>query len=402
MAKYDGKNKTNSSLKTAIDRAQFRSDRMQEEEKVMKDFTLFENHHYGRIDNKMNVIYVRQEKLKSLPSSANSAPLYAADFVVDAFEKVRSRFLASSALGKIPRDLRFLSEIKPVTAYQDPVELYSRHIGALLEVFNNSFLKDRVVLDFDQYYSFFLQYVDTMKTEFPMTFTCFQRSKYSNIFTTGLAISIADLPIDEDQNKEDHFINTSCYNFYKNVCLNNGFYISKNSPWVLVANILSPSLLLYTKKYNLSTKKQIFFSHYNDCINIDINILLNNLLVYYNIFYNNKRYYKSLSICGSKTVSKITNIKPLDVNYVNNRYTEYYMLNLYIKIRNIEEYSPFNPSQLREIIKKSKTYYKLLDKSKGIDYIVSTFRKTYKNRPGGLNDFIKGLNRRTNDIPDTR
>ena len=183
--------------------------------------------------------------------------------------------------------------------------------------------------------------------------------------------------------------------------VNNGFYISKNSPWVLVANVLSPSLSVYTKKYNLSTKKQIFLSYYNNCINIDMDILLNNLLIYYNIFYNNKRYYKDLSICGKKTVSKIINIDPLNVNYVRGKYTELYMLDLYIKIRNIEEYSPFNPSQLRDIIKKSKTFYKLLDKSKAIDYINNTFRKTYKNRPGGLNDFIRGLNRRENDIPDT-
>ena len=400
MAKYNGKNKINSSIELAFERSKFRSEKMAEEEKVMKDFTIFENHHYGRIDPQMNVVYLNEVNLKNFNPQSNSS-ISAVNFVVDAFKKVQSRFKMAAAVGHIPRDLPFLSEPKPHTGYKDPKELYNSYVKTYFELFNNEFLKGQKILTFDEYYNKFYEYVSTMGIEYPLTFTAFQRSKYSNIFTTGLAVSIADLSIDEDQLKEDFFMNTSCFEFYKKICLNNGFYISKNSPWVLVANVLSPSLSLYTKKYRLSTKKQIFFENYINTINLDINLLINNLLIYYNIYYNTKSYYKELDICNNKLKSIIINKQSIDISYIDNKYTEQYMYDLYLSIRNIEEYSPFTNLQLKEITKRTKNFHKIFDKPRAISYINNVFRKTYKNRPGGLNDIIRKIDRRGNDISDT-
>lgn len=401
MAEYNGKNKTKSSIELAFDRAKFRSERMLEEEKVMKDFTAYENHHYGRIDDNMNIIYSNELYIKDFVSQRGNIAVSALNFVVDAFEKVRSRFKMAQAVGHIPSDLPYLSSPTPYRGYESPLELYRNYIKVYFENFNNIFLKNEKITTFDEYYQMFYKYLQTMGIEYPLTFSAFQRSKYSNIFTTGLAVSIADLSIDEDQLKEDFFMNTSCFEFYKKVCLNNGFYISKNSPWILVANLLSPPLSLYTKKYKLSTKKQIFFSNYNSCLDIDLELLINNLLIYYNIYYNNKTYYKDIDICNSKTKSIIVKKQPINLEYINRKYTDDYMYDLYITARNIEEYSPFNQSQLRDIIKKAKNFHKILDKSQAISYINNTFRKTYKNRPGGLNDIIRKIDRRANDISNT-
>ena len=77
------------------------------------------------------------------------------------------------------------------------------------------------------------------------------------------------------------------------------------------------------------------------------------------------------------------------------------MYDLYLSIRNIEEYSPFTNLQLKDIIKRSKNFHKIFDKPRAISYINNVFRKTYKNRPGGLNDIIRKIDRRDNDISDT-
>jgi len=401
VAEYKGKNKTKSSIQISVDRAKFRSERMNGEEKVMKDFTAYENHHYGRIDESMNVVYLNELNIKDFTSQRDIGGVSALNFVVDAFQKVKTRFLMAQAVGHIPSDMPYLSNPTPYRGYEDPKELYRNYIQTYFLNFNNVFLKNQRVTTFDEYYQMFYKYLQTMGIEYPLTFSGFQRSKYSNIFTTGLAISIADLSIDEDQLKEDFFMNTSCFEFYKNICLNNGFYISKNSPWILVANILSPSLSLYTKKYNLSTKKQIFFTNYTNCIELDIELLINNLLIYYNIYYNNKTYYKDIDICNNRTKSIIINKQPININYIDKKYTDYYLYDLYITARNIEEYSPLNPSQLRDTIKKAKNFHKLLDKDQAIGYINNTFRKTFKNRPGGLNDIIRKIDRRADDISNT-
>jgi len=401
MAEYNGKNTTKSSIELAFDRSKFRSERMVGDEKVMKDFTIFENHHYGRIDPLMNVVYLSENNLKNFNSQRGNSSISALNFVVDAFQKVQSRFKMAVTVGNIPSNLEYLSSPTPYVGYQDPKELYRNYVKVYFETFNNEFLKGQKITTFDEYYNKFYEYVKTMGIEYPMTFTAFQRSKYSNIFTTGLAVSIADLSIDEDQLKEDFFMNTSCFEFYKKICLNNGFYILKNSPWILVANVLSPSLSLYTKKYRLSTKNQIFFENYNNTINLDINLLINNLLIYYNIYYNNKTYYKDIDICNNKIKNIIIKKEPINLEYIDNKYTEQYMYDLYLTIRNIEEYSPYTDLQLKEIIKTAKNFNKIFDNSQAISYINNTFRKTYKNRPGGLNDIIRKIDRRSNDFSDT-
>jgi len=401
MAEYNGKNTTRSSLELAIDRGKFRSERMNGEEKVMKDFTAYENHHYGRIDPQMNPVYLSDANLKTILSKNGNIPMQALNFVVDAFEKVKSRIQMASAIGNIPSNLQYLSNPLAYSGYQDPQRLYRNYIKGYFESFNNIFLKDKRVTTFDEYYQMFYNYLQTMGVEYPLTFSAFQRSKYSNIFTTGLAISIADLSIDEDQLKEDFFMSTPCFEFYKKICLNNGFYISKNSPWVLVANILSPSLSLYTKKYKMSTKKQIFFVNYKNCIDIDLELIKNNLLIYYDIYYNNKRYYKDIDICNNRTKSSITLKEPINIEYINNKYTDEFMFDLYITARNIEEYSPLNQSQLKDTVRKAKNFNKLFDKAYAIGYINNIFRNTYKKRPGGLNDIIRKIDRRANDISNT-
>lgn len=401
MTVYNGKNKIKSSIELAFERSKFRSERMTDdpEEKVMKDFTLYENHHYGRIDELMNVIFLDKQNLKTIKSKDNN--ITALNFVTDAFEKVQSRFKMALSVGNIPSTMKYLSAPKAHKGYEDPEVLYAEYIKSYFENFNNVFLKNQKILSFDDYYNKFYEYIQTMNIEYPITFTGFQRSKYSNIFTTGLAISIADLSIDEDQLKEDFFMDTSCFEFYKKVCLNNGFYISKNSPWILVANILSPSLLIYTKKYKLSTKKQIFFSNFNNCVKLDLNLMINNLLIYYNKFYNNKLYYKDIDICNNKIKSNIIYKNPINIEKIDKKYTEDYLFDLYITARNIEEYSPYNPSQLKQIIKNAKNFYNLLDNSEAIGYINNTFRKTYTNRHGGLNDIVRRLDRRESDISNT-
>ena len=198
MAEYNGKNTTKSSIELAFDRSKFRSERMVGDEKVMKDFTIFENHHYGRIDPLMNVVYLSENNLKNFNSQRGNSSISALNFVVDAFQKVQSRFKMAVTVGNIPSNLEYLSNPTPYVGYQDPKELYRNYVKVYFETFNNEFLKGQKITTFDEYYNKFYEYVKTMGIEYPMTFTAFQRSKYSNIFTTGLACLLYTSPSPRD------------------------------------------------------------------------------------------------------------------------------------------------------------------------------------------------------------
>ena len=177
----------------------------------------------------------------------------AVDFVVDAFSSIKNRIKRAVFQGAIPKDDPYLSSIRAFKGFQSPIAAYEEYIARMLQNYNDIFLQDYTVNNFDDYYKFFLDFSIRIGYNYPMTFSGFQRSKQSNIFTTGLAVSIADFPIDDDSNKEEYFIDSPVFPLFKNICLNNGMILAENSPWVMVADILSPEFSLYTKIFNLSS-----------------------------------------------------------------------------------------------------------------------------------------------------
>ena len=103
----------------------------------------------------------------------------------------------------------------------------------------------------------------------------FQKSKKSNIFTSGLAISFSNESAGDDGAKEKLILSDKQLGFYLNAAKQYGFSVHQNSPWILVADLNSPAMSVYTTKYDLSTAKQIFSTNYDLCYKRDIELLTN-------------------------------------------------------------------------------------------------------------------------------
>ena len=69
------------------------------------------------------------------------------------------------------------------------------------------------------------------------------QSSNNSLFSTGLAVSIADIPFDDDNKKYEEFMSSSIFAYYKKICLNRGFSIWKHCPYVLVADLGSPAII---------------------------------------------------------------------------------------------------------------------------------------------------------------
>jgi len=399
---FNGKNKIKSSISLAFERSKYKDYMVKNKDKSIKDFNIGEFAHYGRIDHKMQVVYNDNKFLKRIPTS-NGNFISALDFVADAFQAMQLKFDQARSQGLIPSNDKYLSKIVPKKGYENPIALYEEYLGRMLTNYNNIFLENYNVKNFDDYYRFFLDYSEKMGYNYPMTFTGFQRSKHSNVFTTGLSISIADLDCDDDQSKEKYFIDSPVFGFYKNVCLNHGFLVSENTPWILTADLISPSLSIYTNFYNLSSKNSIFLKYFNFCSDVDIDLLINNLLIYYRLYYNNNKYYNDITLCNNNNI-KVNRVylKPINLSEIQNKYTQDHIIEMYVRIRNIEEYSYYSEDKIKEIIKKSKFLEKTLDSSRSIGYIKDEFRKIHKFRHGNLNYINNKIKeRRTNDISST-
>lgn len=86
----------------------------------------------------------------------------------------------------------------------------------------------------------------------PLTKSGYIRSKYYNPSSTGLCIEIFNDSIGLDSVKFEKFIKSPNFEFYLLAAAKHGFFVDKNAPWRLVANLNSPRMQEYMSLNNLS------------------------------------------------------------------------------------------------------------------------------------------------------
>lgn len=361
----------------------------------IRDLNFVENTMYGCIDTRMDTVYVKEENLSFINSTVDTVSnLRVLDFVALAFNDVIQVFNQSCNSNAIPIDDPYLSVPKAVRAYQSPMSLYSDYIENMMQDFLKIYIvgqnKRNDILSFKDYIRNFFAYYRQIKAFTPLTFTSFQRSKNSNIFTSGLAIDIAGLPADDDSVKERLFLKNPLHDFFVNVCKQHGFFIPHNTPWIMVADILSPAMSKYSSSELIFSSIDMFTKKYTKAYEQDLILLKQLFLEYYNRFATSFQVETKLDCnCKNKTLKELIFRKPLSAAEYENAYDHDSWVNFYTTIRNIEENQPFSSQMINQILSRSKTKDSSLDKQQDIGYINEQFRKKYTKRYGGLNETAK-------------
>lgn len=392
--KFKGKNKIDSTKELVNERIKYKLTGLFEGnspiENNIVDFNFSERVYYGRVDTNYNSVFANEENLSYIDHSFD--PIKSpkcVNFVADAFKAFMRKMDQAKLMNKFEND-SFFQNLKVHKAYVNPLDLYESFVSEYIAVFNKRLEKDRIT-KYEIWLDELVKWHAKNGANFPLTFSGFQKSKKSNIFTSGLAISFSNESFADDTKKEELILNDKQMRFYLNAAKQYGFSVHQNTPWVIVADLNSPAMSLYTKKYDLSTVEGIFSENYELCYKQDIELLTDvlesNWLDYYN---KNKKITLLDTKCNKTKVNKIHVNNNININNI------YYIIN-YINIRNTEEYSRYTKPELDRIIKKAIFFEKKLDKSKSISYINEQFRVLSIKRPGTLND-KKNITRRKNDI----
>ena len=388
MTNYKGKNDTKSLKFLVQERVKYRLNayisELGELPKNVLDFNFAERQYYGRINTNYNPVYANENSLVPYHNDGDYQQVFIMhNFVKEAFFMLARKMRQAVAIGNISTEETYLGKFKAYKAYEDPIELYQKYMRNRLEKFNTKY-KQHDIENYEQWVMKFLAEAKHFGPNFPVTLSAFQRSRRSNIFTSGLAISVSDLDCGDDKLKKDFFLSTKAFQFYANAALQYGFTISKNSPWILVADLNSTTMILYSKKFNLSNAKSIFQNNFYECYQDDVSILQNILEYGYTEYKKIKPYNRTFKLNRNKTIS---NIKYL--NNINNiKYNNIFYNNLYIEFRNIEEYNLLTDADIARAKQKADFFAKELDNSVATDYINTQFKDSYFNRPGGVNSII--------------
>ena len=398
MAKFKAKNEGQSAFYQAAYRLKYKKEAFPENNSLgpvgVVDFLFAERNLYGRVDQNLNVVVPRENALKRITTQASPTGIVAMNFVIDQFQEFMRVYERALNSRKIRQNVPFLSTIEVQRSYENPKVLYESYFQEIFNNFEQIYLDRTDVLTADQYYSEFLKYIEQITPNFPITYTAWQRSKESSIFTSGLALDIAGIDVGNDELKEA-FIESENFPYFLNACNNFGFSVTKNSPWVIVADLASPVSKVYHTNNGLSNIPQIFSQNFSQTIDFDVELLKANLFNSYNSFVNKFTYQKNVFVCKSNRTLK-NNIYRYNINIdkFNNIFNNNYFIEYYNNIRYFEENSGFSVSDRDKFTRNAKNLEKVFDNSRAIGYINEQYRSVYKSKRGGMNDVLKRLRAR--------
>ena len=391
MSSFKGKNSIKSTIALAVNRSRYDVRAFPNNPPEVVDFNFAERVMFGRVNSDLDVVVPISGFLSTIISIDNNKPAILMNFVADAFSDMQKSFERATNSSKIDANDRYLSSLNVKRAYINPLELYEQYIDSMMTPFHDTFMNKARVLNFKAYVDEFSLFAKQMSPDFPITYTGWHRSRNSNMFTSGLVLDLSGLAIDNDELKEN-FINSRNFSFYRNVCINNGFSIVKNSPWVIAADLNSPAMLRYMETYGLTSERGVFDNQFLRTTFRDIPLLRSVLISYYNILAENFTYEKNIDVCGKGVKVRNMPRNPVDLEEANRLVPDSYMLQVYNDIRFYEEGMRFSLADKNRFSRNAKNLEKVFDMERAVGYINEQYRSIYKSKEGGINYLLKRKN----------
>ena len=387
MSEFKAKNKYNNLQNQVIYKARYNSQAYPIELPNVQEFNFMEYVFYGAIDVDGSSIYPNFNNFKNFPATQNQNTYRAFDFVVDMHRDVQRNIQAAIVMGEMVSDNDYIKNFEVNRSYESPTDLYQTYLANILIEMNGLIKSERGTLinitHLDSYVKYFQNFLMENYRDKPITFSGWLKSEENSLFSTGLAFSIADLDLDDDDKKVDNFISSNMFPYYQKICLNRGLTVHKQCPWILVADISSPAITPYLNDSIENILDNFFIRSYSS----DHTLLKSQLIKYFNNFVLENRFTVNYRVSCNKSIKR--------VKYRNN--VDYYNLpkpwnsddpwiDLMIDLRNLEEGLPKAKSELRKIKKTWKIYRKHYTNKNIFQYIDDNFKIETFKKPYGFQD----------------
>ena len=341
--------------KRTIYRSEILVNSRQQSNNHIRDMNLGELSYYGKMNNYYSPIYTNSDKssnLKKLNSSDPKQPLSAYNFVADLFNEMCLKFEQCAMENKISKTDNYLSNLKAYKAYSDPVLVYRQYIEIFGEQLRSIFVRRNVqVEDFAHFMDEFMLVAPSIVDKTPFTFSSFIKSKNNNVFSSGLAIEVADLPYDNDEEKRKQFFESKNWDFFVQACNNYGFIIDYNAPWRIICDIKAPQLNPYMAEYGHPNGQFLLDMGFDSAMMRSISIMPEIFLDLYNAV--RKPVFLKIEKCSDGSILKKkvnSKVFPTVNDVFNEIRTLAYFPIIYMQLRLHEEQVEMPRAKKRKII----------------------------------------------------
>tara|TARA_R100001126_G_C4888048_1_gene183774 strand:+ start:16732 stop:18072 length:1341 start_codon:yes stop_codon:yes gene_type:complete len=310
----------------------------------------YQKPNWGKVDTRGRLVFPDTDILRSTVNG-----LSVVNFVADAYTDFKNFVL--DARTKFRTSMTSFIDIdKPKKAHDNVVLNYQNYFENTLDQnFNNVFLSDEDkssimnFKDFSREYSFFVE----TNREIPHTLAGYLLSPRTDYRISGLIIEFGEDGYDNDTDKWNNYLSNDFFYDYVKLAASFGFYVRKNVPWAIAANLNSNRMKNYMVPYRTTSATQMFNTNYLQAEYMSYISFKKYMFFSYASFISHRprieimRYKncikKTLSDSSFKTEREIT-LRPSEISYFDpsyskftSIYSDYTFMKLYVNIRLIEE-----------------------------------------------------------------
>lgn len=335
---------------------------------------LYEKQYYGRVNLQHVPVMCDQNTLK-LFNEENGTIVILQNFAIDAYKDFISYWEFLKKRDRISKS-GLIQNVNAKTSFLNAGELYFYYMSSMYEEVKKTINDKKIVVkNFDDFLKCFIDYVDSVTPAAPITFSSFIGSRVVSPLISGICFDIVTSDTSIDAAKYSLFMKDSNYAIFKKTATKFGFFIDKQVPWRLWADIDSPALKPYMDNYNLN-QSNLYDINYIPAYSYDLELIRFYLLQFYNTYVisNSSIKQPEFKVCKKGTISvdyKNINLDSLTVEQVagNKQFDRLFMKSyLYIKMR--ENNYSWNKSYFENILNNFIQIKEALDLPRAMLYIV--------------------------------
>ena len=391
MSTFYKRSNNESTIELFDKRLIYESDMVSAEYTNLINFLFAEKYLYGRVSRNYTPIEINLNatSLKNLAvtNKADANGFQAMDFVADAFNDLNAQFRNKVMSGQISANDQYLTTLEANKAYESPRKQYSDYFRSIknfiIDIFTDRELNFK---NFQEFITHFEAILEDVMNIGPISYPAFIKSRRCTMEATGLVINIASLDYSNDEQKIEKFKNSPNWEFYLNACRSYGFLVDANNPWRLVADLGSPEMIQYARRYGrLSTDVVLAFNYMPAHITFYENFA-NLFLAMYNEI---KNEYVEKEYCqNGNVISRIVTPANYTMETLMETFSKADFLKLYMKIRLMEEKEVnLNEMQKENLQRDCSQMFNNAPESKVIAVFEKLIAETYNNS-GSLTDLI--------------
>jgi hypothetical protein len=215
---------------------------------------------YGKVDLDSKIIVPKLESLVAYNGVTSVLP-----FVATALTDLSSRIQKRQSEGTMRKTGPYASlQVTPRTQSWrgEYVEYLESLRNSYLKKLRNSTADTNRLANFKEFVQDFLNYTSTTSPRFPVTFSKFYISSYSDVFSSGCFVDLNSEEYGNDYISTSKYFDDVNFSTFAQEAQNHGFILDRHAPWRLVANLKSKPMQEYMRASGYVNMKDAFDNLY--------------------------------------------------------------------------------------------------------------------------------------------